>query len=56
MKCVINLFDDSETIEIVPNLDDKNINALDSFLSDKSWSYEELVEDIIEEYIKLRGL
>ena len=56
MKCVINLFDDDKIVEIVTDIPKTNIIALSKFQNRLNWSSEELVDDIIEQYIKSRGL
>ena len=56
MKCVINLFDDDKIVEIVTNIPKTNIISLSTYQNKLNWSSEELVDDIIEGYIKLRGL
>ena len=56
MKCVVSLYNENEDIEIVTDLADVNINVLKQFANEHEMSFEELVEDLIEGYIKLRRL
>ena len=55
MKCVINLFDD-ECIEIVTNIHNSNITALKQYMDKTNMSSEELIDDLIEGYIKIKQL
>lgn len=55
MKCVINLFDD-ECIEIVTNIHNSNIIALKQYMDKTNMSSEELIDDLIEGYIKIKKL
>lgn len=56
MKCVVTLCDDSAYVEIETKVHDSNIVTLKNYMEKKNMSSEELVDDLIEAYIKLKNL
>ena len=56
MKYAIDLYNEYRYREIVVDIPDINIEKLDNFCEEHGWSSEELVIDLIETFIKSRGL
>lgn len=52
MKCVVNLYDSYENIEIVTEIEDRIIKKLNNFIEDESISSEDLIHLMVENVLQ----